>query len=104
MTDETRETLGLMLTNNIVVLDTYPQGHPGRLAYEAIVAALRDVLTPRTCGNCKHLDPENRGTSWGFCGAESDDYGAYPFQGRSMPLDERCKGWAPREDAPEDAR
>lgn len=46
MTDETRETLGLMLTNNIVVLDTYPQGHPGRLAYEAIVAALRDVLTP----------------------------------------------------------
>lgn len=54
MTPETRETLALMLTNNIVVLDTYPQGHPGRLAYEAIVAALRDVLTPRVCGTCRH--------------------------------------------------
>lgn len=40
---------------------------------------------------------ENRGTSWGFCGAENEDYGAYPFQGRSMPLDERCKGWQARE-------
>lgn len=59
--------------------------------------ALRDVLTPRTCGNCAHLDPENRGSVWGFCGVESDDYGAYPFQGRSMPLDERCKGWQARE-------
>lgn len=67
---------------------------------ELVLLQLREYVitrTPRTCGNCKHLDPENRDTEWGFCGAENEDYGAYPFQGRSMPLDERCKGWQARE-------
>jgi len=51
----------------------------------------------QTCGNCQHGTDEHAVTlGWGHCTAPAGP--RFPFAHQAMPLDERCKGWTPRED------
>lgn len=79
--------------------------------------ALRDVLTPRTCSGCKHANTEDTLDGWCYCAAppppadvlfsgpdqvekwaqKQANGKRFPFWGMAVPLDERCKGWEPRE-------
>lgn len=55
----------------------------------------------QTCGNCQHADRSHVLNTWCYCAAPAVAAWAerYPFRYAGMPLDERCKGWAKREDA-----
>lgn len=64
----------------------------------------------QTCATCQHANMENIRDGWCFCAAPhemcdtSSDPAVrserWPFKYHAMPLDERCKGWTKREDAP----
>lgn len=72
----------------------------------------------QTCGNCQHANTDDMVDGWCRCAATRpsllqfvgpDNREAwaerlahdrrYPHLGREIPIDERCKGWAKREDA-----
>ena len=59
-------------------------------------AALRDVLTPRTCGTCRHL--KYPGPYRAACGnPESAFRGAVFYSYEASEMDGCLKGWQPRE-------
>lgn len=80
MTDETRETLSKLY-------EKFEYDHP-------YGTALRDVLTPRTCGTCKHAtDEHTRGTvEHGYVAVVCVKRGGY------WRADDGCiRGWQARE-------
>lgn len=73
-------------------------------AWAADLKAGADALDrlAQTCGTCQHADMYHADEGWYFCSGpvRSDPRKeTHPFRYRSMPLDERCKGWTKREDA-----
>lgn len=62
----------------------------------AVAAALRDVLTPRTCSVCTHVVPVTRWNGLGeflICGCSTA-----PANGRQVAEDDGCiRGWQARE-------
>lgn len=133
MTQETRETLTAMREYAEACIDSAAEDYEFILAEwpADIIAkqvrrvarqgrralALRDVLTPRTCGNCKHANTEDMLDGWCHCAAppppadvlfsgpdqvekwaqKQENGKRFPFWGMAVPLDERCKGWQARE-------
>jgi len=77
MTDETRETLAKLA-------EKFESDHP-------YGTALRDVLTPRTCGTCRHAS-FYIGSEYGMCGGDGIAIG------RDITEDDGCiRGWQARE-------
>ena len=97
MTDETRETLAKLLDReNIEAARYWGHGDTRQQHHELNAAALRDVLTLRTCGTCRY-----RGAvaptivSVGFNRCENT---ASIASGAIVSADDGCiKGWQARE-------
>lgn len=60
MTQETRETLAELAEQYEGHAESSPLTGGARPRLLAIAAALRDVLSPRTCGNCRHYTHDDR--------------------------------------------
>lgn len=71
-------------------------GSTGSAACLAGADALRAALG--TCATCAQPDEAETHAGYTFCAAP-DDIVRFPFTHKRMPLDERCKGWTPKEGA-----
>lgn len=65
MTQETRETLEDLYYSHAILSDA--ESH-------RIAAALRDVLTPRTCGTCRHIRDGEPRDGWVWCHEKSEHW------------------------------
>lgn len=122
MTDETRETLTRLireLESQAYVANCCDSSNERVRAerLERQAAALRDVLTPRTCGTCRHANTEDTLEGWCYCAAPAPPTDVlfsgpdqtekwaqkqangkrFPFWSMAVPLDEGCKGHEPKE-------
>lgn len=95
MTDETRETL----TIHADCVEDELDGQAAHGFTEArvhvdrdVLAALRDVLTPRTCGTCRHAKFYTTNSEYGMCRGDSIAIG------RDITESDGCiRGWQARE-------
>ena len=56
----------------------------------------------QTCATCQHADTADYPDGWCICAAPTGSVffnSEFPFKDHAVPLDERCKGWAKRENA-----
>ncbi len=61
----------------------------------------------QTCATCQHANTIGLIDGWVYCAAPREGIAGetlwgtsrYPFKYRTIPADERCKGWTKREDA-----
>jgi taurine dioxygenase len=63
---------------------------------DAVIAGIRAALVERTCGTCRHYDPDHGtqdGVRYGFC----TNLHAW-HAGRSMPPFDGCIAWAARDE------
>ena len=103
MTDESRETLRAKINEwRDYAPDIDDQGHHTRaeaicdfaIELEEVLsaAALRDVLTPRTCSTCRHAKFYTTNSEYGMCRGDSIAIG------RDITGSDGCiKGWQARE-------
>ena len=98
MTDQTRETLTELELSVAEHLTNEKEAYGSRIARVSVdasdLAALRDVLTPRTCGTCRHAtDEQTRDTvEHGYVAVVCVKRGGY------WRADDGCiKGWQARE-------
>lgn len=90
MTDQTRETLTDVLERAMSMDDDVPIWAYNYRKTGAVAAALRDVLTPRTCGTCRHAVSSG---AWLAC----TNRNSFGWQ-RHLGANDGClKGWQARE-------
>ena len=99
MTDETRETL----TIHADCVEDELDGQAAHGFTEArvhvdrdVLAALRDVLTPRTCGTCRH-SVEHRRWNDGGVFLTCEHLGSLACCNKVRPDDGCIRGWQARE-------
>lgn len=98
MTNETRETLtNLYWQASAYIPDSYKPEYAYQRA-DRVLAALRDVLTPRTCSGCK-----SRHETTGACYKDVQDPEGEEVKNTRSPWNWRnrdtfgCNEWEPRE-------
>lgn len=94
MTPETREALTAIVRHAETIIDSYPSVIvvPNVGIGTKEIAALRDVLTPRTCANCRHAKFYSDSSEYGICRGDSIALG------RDITEHDGClRGWQARE-------